>query len=166
MFLKLCQRKKERKLDIYRVLINYCVFLSNNFLYFATSPSPALGWYCLYRKCRCRCEFGKNTIFNEHPVLQFNALKCILKVKKFHSTLVDILNVEAKQHLNYFLFLVNSQLFWATFLFTCLKKIKLIESQEDFVMRHHSTGVTVTRNENLWGVKEEVGNGNDIASEN
>ena len=34
---------------MYRVFIKYCVF-SKNFHYLATSPSPALGFYWLYKK--------------------------------------------------------------------------------------------------------------------
>ena len=36
-------------LAYYRVFIKYCVFFENA-KYFATSPSPALGCYWLYRK--------------------------------------------------------------------------------------------------------------------
>ena len=35
---------------IYRVFIKYCVFSHKNLLSLATSPSPALGCYWLYRK--------------------------------------------------------------------------------------------------------------------
>ena len=36
----------------YRVFIKYCVFSSKNSGKFATSPSPALGCYWLYKKWR------------------------------------------------------------------------------------------------------------------
>ena len=35
---------------MYWAFIKYCFFYSNNFRYFATSPSPGLGCYWLYRK--------------------------------------------------------------------------------------------------------------------
>ena len=75
---------------MYKVFIKYCVF-SRNCLYFATSPSPALGCCWLYKNgqpirvtvyTRISCEdelffymqgkgcseLGKNTNLNEYPV--------------------------------------------------------------------------------------------------